>query len=126
MKQATLHCRVASLKATAELRIPTLKFLKIIVFWFRGKFGGFRKWAEYSSQGLWLVVMYQKLWKNFSIPAISTTLLITAIPPPAYTVWLTCPLPSVDNTIAVSLLLIICLSNCNVLLTNPDSQVLSS
>jgi len=61
VKQATLHCRVASLKAKAELRIPTLKFLKITVFWFIGKSGGFRKWAEYTSQGLWLVAMYQKL-----------------------------------------------------------------
>lgn len=122
-----------------------LKFLKTTVlflffcflvffFWggFIGKSGGFREWAEYKSQGLGPVAMYQRLWKDFSISTTSMTLLINSNTISCLLFVLTCSALSVDNTIAVSLLLIIiCFGNCNILLLQisksfPHSSVLDS
>lgn len=137
MTQASLHQRDIRLSAKAGLRMSLLKFLKTTVlffffFWFIGKSGGFREWAEYKSQGLGPVAMYQRLWKDFSISTTSMTLLINSNTISCLLFVLTCSPLSVDNTIAVSLLLIIiCLGNCNILLLQisksfPHSSALDS
>lgn len=73
MAWARAHQRDVSFPLDAKAGL--LKFQET-TFWFIRTSGDFREWAEYKSQGLGLVAIYQWTWKGFSILTTSMSLLM--------------------------------------------------